>query len=135
MLTTRGWRTVGVNGGPPTPAVCSATKYRDIDFGTIDAKEIDGKKATGTVLVTCDKKASVRVRFMTREGNDKYLMDNGLISNLAVDGTAGALGSFQTVGEGVPDRAFILSAELVGTSGNVQPGKFAYTAVARVDIL
>jgi hypothetical protein len=115
--------------------VCSATKYSDIDFGTIDAKEINGKKAAGTVLVTCDKKASVRVRFMTREGNDNYLMDNGLIGNLTVDGTAGALGSFQTVGEGVPDRAFILSAELVGTSGNVQPGKFAYTAVARVDIL
>ncbi|ENG5923638.1 hypothetical protein ABUV01_004824 [Serratia marcescens] len=124
-------------GEDPTPASCTAQTYRDIDFGTIDPKEINGKKATSSVVVSCDKKASVRVRFMTREGLAIFQMDNGLTTYLKIDDNPGTAGSYQTVAENAssPARAFNLSAELLGTSGSVKPGAFSYTAVVRVDIL
>jgi hypothetical protein len=128
---------VPINTGPPPAAKCTADKLSDIAFGTVDPSAIAGKKAAGVVIVRCDKKASTRIRFMTREGADKFLMDNGLIADLKVDGYAGAAGSYQTVAENAsyPGRVFNLSAELVGTTGSVKPGAFSYTAVVRVDIL
>ncbi|WP_456320474.1 MrpH family fimbial adhesin [Serratia quinivorans] len=122
---------------PPKPASCQALQAPSLDFGTIDPKEISGKKATSQVLVWCDKKASVRVRFMTREGLAIFQMDNGLSTYLKIDDNPGTAGSYQTVAENAssPARAFNLSAELLGTSGSVKPGAFSYTAVVRVDIL
>ncbi|ENG5923637.1 hypothetical protein ABUV01_004823 [Serratia marcescens] len=122
---------------PPKPAYCQAYQASNLDFGTIDPNEISGKKATGQVLVWCDKKASVRVRFMTREGLAIFQMDNGLTTYLKIDDNPGTAGSYQTVAENAssPARAFNLSAELLGTSGSVKPGAFSYTAVVRVDIL
>ncbi|EMH4109426.1 hypothetical protein RGI85_003350 [Serratia marcescens] len=122
---------------PPQPASCSTFQVPSIDFGSIDPKEISGKKATSTVVVACDKKASVRVRFMTREGLAIFQMDNGLTTYLKIDDNPGTAGSYQTVAENAssPARAFNLSAELLGSSGNVKPGAFSYTAVVRVDIL
>lgn len=122
---------------PPKPASCQALQAPSLDFGTIDPNEISGKKATSQVLVWCDKKASVRVRFMTREGLAIFQMDNGLTTYLKIDDNPGTAGSYQTVAENAssPARAFNLSAELLGTSGSVKPGAFSYTAVVRVDIL
>ncbi|WP_220123942.1 MrpH family fimbial adhesin [Serratia quinivorans] len=122
---------------PPRPASCSTYQVASIDFGTVDPQEISGKKATSRVVVSCDKKASVRVRFMTREGLSIFQMDNGLTTYLKIDDNPGTAGSYQTVAENAssPARAFNLSAELLGTSGSVKPGAFSYTAVVRVDIL
>ncbi|SPZ65787.1 Uncharacterised protein [Serratia quinivorans] len=133
---THGWR-VPINVGPPIPASCQTYQVPSIDFGIIDPKEINGKKATSQVVVSCDKKASVRVRFMTREGLAIFQMDNGLTTYLKIDDNPGTAGSYQTVAENAssPARAFNLSAELLGTSGSVKPGAFSYTAVVRVDIL
>ncbi|EMH4109423.1 hypothetical protein RGI85_003347 [Serratia marcescens] len=130
------WR-VPINTGPPKPASCAAYQVPNIDFGVIDPEEISGKKATSQVVVSCDKKASVRVRFMTREGLSIFQMDNGLTTYLKIDDNPGTAGSYQTVAENAssPARAFNLSAELLGTSGSVKPGAFSYTAVVRVDIL
>ncbi|WP_456320475.1 MrpH family fimbial adhesin [Serratia quinivorans] len=128
---------VRCDGSPPKPASCQTFPPASIDFGTVDPKEISGKKATSQVLVWCDKKASVRVRFMTREGLAIFQMDNGLTTYLKIDDNPGTAGSYQTVAENAssPARAFNLSAELLGTSGSVKPGAFSYTAVVRVDIL
>jgi hypothetical protein len=128
---------VRCDGSPPEPASCQAYPPASIDFGTVDPKEISGKKATSQVIVWCDKKASVRVRFMTREGLAIFQMDNGLTTYLKIDDNPGTAGSYQTVAENAssPARAFNLSAELLGTSGSVKPGAFSYTAVVRVDIL
>ncbi len=122
---------------PPKPATCSTYQVPSIDFGNVDAQEIIGKKATSRVVVSCDKKASVRVRFMTREGLAIFQMDNGLTTYLKIDDNPGTAGSYQTVAENAssPARAFNLSAELLGSSGSVKPGAFSYTAVVRVDIL
>ncbi|SPZ65789.1 Uncharacterised protein [Serratia quinivorans] len=130
------WR-VPINSGPPKPAACTTYQVSNIDFGTIDPEEINGKKATTRIVVSCDKKASVRVRFMTREGLAIFQMDNGLTTYLKIDDNPGTAGSYQTVAENAssPARAFNLSAELLGTSGIVKPGAFSYTAVVRVDIL
>ncbi|ENG5922035.1 MrpH family fimbial adhesin [Serratia quinivorans] len=123
--------------GPPKPASCQALQAPSLDFGTIDPNEISGKKATSQVLVWCDKKASIHVRFMTREGLAIFQMDNGLTTYLKIDDNPGTAGSYQTVAENAssPARAFNLSAELLGSSGSVKPGAFSYTAVVRVDIL
>ncbi|WP_261099448.1 fimbrial protein [Serratia quinivorans] len=121
----------------PKPASCTSFQVPNIDFGTVDPQGISGKKATSSVVVSCDKKASVRVRFMTREGLAIFQMDNGLTTYLKIDDNPGTAGSYQTVAENAssPARAFNLSAELLGTSGSVKPGAFSYTAVVRVDIL
>ncbi|SPZ65788.1 Uncharacterised protein [Serratia quinivorans] len=126
-----------LDASPPKPATCSTYQVPSIDFGTVDPKEISGKKATSSVVVSCDKKASVRVRFMTREGLAIFQMDNGLTTYLKIDDNPGTAGSYQTVAENAssPARAFNLSAELLGSSGSVKPGAFSYTAVVRVDIL
>ncbi len=118
-------------GVDPTPASCTASKYSDIDFGTIDAKQVNGAEGKGDVILRCDKKASVRLRFLSRTGTDQLQLDNGVVANLKINGQSGATGVTLEV---EVNHWVYLSATLADIHGQVRPGKFSSTAVVRVDV-
>ncbi|WP_454878777.1 spore coat protein U domain-containing protein [Serratia inhibens] len=120
---------------PPEPSVpsCSVQDPRDVSFGTVEASDVSGRRANGSITVKCTKPTTVTIRFTSRSGQDLVTLAEGLNAKLRVSEKDGSVG-YTYLNSGAVPNFSILSATLSSPNGAPKTGAFNYTAVVRVEL-
>ncbi|WP_454878775.1 spore coat protein U domain-containing protein [Serratia inhibens] len=120
---------------PPEPSVpsCSVQDPRDVSFGTVEASDVSGRRANGSITVKCTKPTTVTIRFTSRSGQDLVTLAEGLNAKLSVSEEDGSVG-YTYQNSGAVPMFSILSATLSSPNGAPKTGAFNYTAVVRVEL-
>ncbi|WP_454878776.1 spore coat protein U domain-containing protein [Serratia inhibens] len=116
----------------PSPS-CSVQDPRDVSFGTVEASDVSGRRANGSITVKCTKPTTVTIRFTSRSGQDLVTLAEGLNAKLRVSEKDGSVGTTYLNSGAVPNFS-ILSATLSSPNGAPKTGAFNYTAVVRVEL-